>query len=436
MASKLEYNTRRNCSVGVVEYLARTVDAELDELADAPAVSIEGARGVGKTATAQRRARTVHRLDDPGQLEVFSAEPHRVIDGESPVLIDEWQRLPATWDLVRRAVDADARPGRFLLTGSATPADAPTHPGAGRIIRVQMRPLSLAERGLAEATVSLSGLLSGDRRSLEGSTQVGVEQYADEILGSGFPGIRPHVGRVRRGLLDGYIDQILDHDIEQSGHTFRDASSLRKWLTAYAAAVSTTASYQKIRDAASAGETDKPARSTTLPYRSALEGLRLIEEVPAWLPTRNRLRRLASAPVHQLVDPALTARLLGVGADALLIGVSGRHGNGTLLGALFESLVTLSVMVYAQACETRVSHLRTHGGEHEIDLIVERADGSVVALEVKLKAVVGDEDVRHLRWLGEQLGPKLLDAAVVSTGRSAYRRPDGIGVIPAALLGP
>ncbi len=369
-------------------------------------------------------------------MEVIGSNPHRVIDGDPPVLIDEWQRLPVSWDLVRRAVDADPQPGRFLLTGSTTPAEAPTHTGAGRIITMQMRPLSVAERRLATPTASLDDLLAGDRPRLEGAADVAVEQYTDEIVRSGFPGIRPWPDRVRRGLLDGYIDQVLHHDIHQFGHTFRDGGSLRRWMTAYAAAVSTPASFEKIRDAASAGEADKPARTTTIPYRSALEGLRLIEEVPAWLPTLNRLRRLASAPVHQLVDPALAARLLGVGTEALLAGVDGWDGDGTLLGALFESLMTLSVRVYAQACEARVRHLRTQGGEHEVDLIVERADGAIVALEIKLKAVVGDGDVRHLHWLGDQIGPRMLDAVVLSTGRQAYRRSDGIGVIPAVLLGP
>lgn len=419
-----------------MEYLPRIVDTELDALAEAPAVSIEGARGVGKTATAARRAQTVHRLDDPGQLEVIDSDPYRVIDGDPPVLIDEWQRLPVSWDLVRRAVDADPQPGRFLLTGSTTPGQAPTHTGAGRIITMQMRPLSVVERGLATPTVSLGSLLAGDRPRLEGAADVGVEQYTDEIVRSGFPGIRPQPDRVRRGLLDGYIDQVLNHDIHQFGHTFRDDGSLRRWMTAYAAAASTPASFEKIRDAASAGETDKPARTTTIPYRSALEGLRLIEEVPAWLSTLNRLRRLASAPVHQLVDPALAARLLGVGTEALLAGVDGWEGDGTLLGALFESLMTLSVRVYAQACEARVHHLRTQGGEHEVDLIVERADGAIVALDIKLKAVVGDGDVRHLQWLADQIGPRMLDAVVLSTGRQAYRRSDGIGVIPSVLLGP
>ena len=104
------------------------------------------------------------------------------------------------------------------------------------------------------------------------------------------------------------------------------------------------------------------------------------------------------------------------------------------MGALFQSLVTLSVRVYAQAAEARVAHLRTRNGDHEIDLIVQRADHRVVALEVKLSPNVDDRDLRHLRWLADRIGPDLLDAAVITTGSEAYRRKDGIGVIPAALL--
>ena len=420
----------------VVVYLPRIVDTELDELTEAPAVSVEGPRGVGKTESALRRATTVHRLDDPNQLAVLRAAPRRVVAGEPPVLIDEWQRLPGSWDLVRRAVDADPTESRFLLTGSAAPADAPTHTGAGRIITVRMRPMSLAERGLGTPTVRLSELLGGGRPELGGATQVGVEQYVDEITRSGFPGLRVQPSRVRLGLLDGYIERIVEHDIDGFGRTFRDRGGLRSWMAAYAAASSTAASFEKIRHAASAGETDKPSRTTAIPYRAALERLWMIEEVPAWSPTRNRLRGLASAPVHQMADPALAARLLGATADGLLAGRSVWGGDGPLLGALFESLVTLSVRVYAQAGGARVSHLRTHGGGHEVDLIVERADGGIVALEVKLASTVDDGDLRHLRWLAERVGPRLLDAAVVTTGREAYRRRDGIGVIPASLLGP
>ena len=135
----------------------------------------------------------------------------------------------------------------------------------------------------------------------------------------------------------------------------------------------------------------------------------------------------------------MAARLLGVGAATLLEG--GPTGlpvprDGTLLGALFESLVTLGVRTFAQAAEASVRHLRTQRGEHEVDLIVERDDGRVLAIEVKLKAAIVDRDVRHLLWLRDQIRDELLDAALVTTGPEAYRRRDGVAVVPAALLGP
>ena len=297
--------------------------------------------------------------------------------------------------------------------------------------------MSLAERYPEIATVSLSALLSGAKPAIQGSALLTLTDYAEEIIRSGFPGIRELTGRARRRQLDGYVERIVERDFEELGHHIRDEGALRRWLTAYAAASSTTASYEVIRDAASSGESDKPSRGTTGPYRTTLEQLWMIDDVPAWLPTRNHLRRLASAHVHQLADPALAAALLGVDEDRLLDDTETGPAvprDGTLLGALFQSLVTQSVRVYAQANETRVGHLRTHGGEHEVDLIVERRGGQVVALEIKLAQSVTDTDVRHLRWLADQLGPDLLDAAVITTGPEAYRRRDGIAVIPAALL--
>ena len=421
-----------------MDYQARIVDRELDELlAGLPAVSIEGPRAVGKTETAMRRAATVHRLDDPGQLEVLRAAPDRVTSGEPPVLIDEWQRLPSSWDLVRRAVDRDPAPARFLFTGSAAPAEAPVHSGAGRIVTVRMRPMSLAERRLEAPSVRLASLLRGSRPAVSGATAVGLVDYAAEITASGFPAIRPLSGRLLRSQLDGYLDRIVERDVAEVGHRVRDRGALRRWLTAYAAASSTTASFETIRDAASAGEADKPAKTTTGPYRTTLEQLWMIEDVPAWAPARHRLRRLGVSPVHQLADPALAARLLGVDVNALLEDRPAgppMPRDGTLLGALFESLVTLSVRTYAQANEARVRHLRTRSGEHEVDLVVERGDGRIVAFEVKLAATVRDHDVRHLRWLAATIGDDLLDAAVITTGTEAYRRADGIAVIPAALL--
>lgn len=421
-------------------YVQRVVDAELDELIPAlPAIALEGAKGVGKTFTAQRRARTVRPLDAPGAVELFGADPSRLIDGEPPVLVDEWQRVPESWDLVRRAVDEDPSPGRFLLTGSATPSARGTHSGAGRIVRLRMRPLTLVERGIAEPSVSLRELLTGRRPALSCSTTVGLATYAEEICRSGLPGLRPLTGRALRAQLDGYLERIIDRDLLEAGQPVRTAGALRRWMTAYGAATATTAAYDVIRDAATPGERDKPAKATAQSYREALERLWILDPLPAWSPTSGHLRRLGSAPRHHLVDPALAARLLGVEAAALLdIGAKGplTPRDGILLGQLFESLVTLDVRVYAQAAEARVGHLRTHGGEHEVDLIVERGDHRVVAIEVKLTRTVRDDDLRHLRWLRDQLGDDCLDAVVVTTGTDAYRRPDGVGVVPAALLGP
>ena len=425
---------------GSPRYVRRIVDTELDALLPAlPALSIEGPKAVGKTETALQRAGTVYRLDDSAQRAVVEADPARLASGRSPILVDEWQRVPESWDVVRRAVDENPSPGAFLLTGSATPTDQPTHSGAGRIVTVRMRPMTLAERGVGAPTVSLDRLLAGNRPPLEGETDVSLDTYAHEIVASGFPGLRHLGGRALRAQLDGYIARIVERDFEELGHRLRNPSVLRRWMTAYAAATSTTATYETIRDAATGGEGDKPAKTTTQPYRDTLERLWILDPVPAWQPVRNPLSRLAASPKHQLADPALAARLLGAGVGALLDArPSGPPipRDGTLLGSLFEALVTLDVRVFAQAAEASVRHLRTRGATHEVDLIVERADHRVLAIEVKLARRVEERDVRHLQWLAREMGDDLLDSLVVTSGPMAYRRPDGIGVVPAALLGP
>jgi uncharacterized protein len=421
-------------------YLGRIVDDEIDELLPAlPALSLEGAKGVGKTATARRRAATTYRLDDRGARAIVQADPSRLARGAVPILIDEWQRVPASWDIVRRAVDDGAPAGSFLLTGSPPAPGTTTHSGAGRIVVVRMRPLSLVERGTARATVGLRDLLRGERPDVGGSTETSLVDYVDEIVRSGFPGIRGQADRASRAQLDGYIERIVDREFPEMGYIVRNPAGLRRWLAAYAAASATSASFEKIRDAATSGSSEKPSRTAATPYRDLLERLHIVDPVPAWLPTRSRIARLGAAPKHHLVDPGLAARLLGVDAEALLTGRDTGPPSvrdGTPLGSLFESLVTQSVRVYAQAAEARVGHLRTHRGEREIDLIVERAGGNVLAIEVKLSAVVDDHDVRHLLWLREQMGDELLDAVIVTTGREAYRRRDGVAVVPAALLGP
>ena len=421
-------------------YLHRTVDGLLDQLLDGlAAIAVEGPKGVGKTRTARRRAAEFFDLSDPATLELVKGDPLRLTGAKPPVVIDEWQYYPPAWDFVRRAVDADPTPARFLLTGSASPQTRSLHSGAGRIVRLRMRPLSLAERTVAQPTVSLAELLSGSRPTLRGTCLMRLEDYAREVVAGGFPALRPLSEAVRKVALDSYLERVVDRDVPEAGQTIRRPDALRRWLTAYAAATGTTATFETIRDAATGGSANKPAKTTVITYRDVLERIWVLDPVEAWLPTRNHLRTLTVGPKHHLADPALAARLLGVDADALLRGQTGGPAiprDGTLLGKLFESLVTLGVRVAAEAIGARVRHLRTAEGRREIDLIVVRDDHRVVALEVKLAQSVDDEDVRHLRWLAEKIGDDLLDAVVITTGKEAYRRSDGIAVVPAAALGP
>lgn len=408
-------------------YRPRVIDSELTDLLTLlPAISIEGPRAVGKTRTAQQFANTVYNLDDPDTLQRAHRNPSTLAEGAEPILIDEWQRLPAAWDVVRRSVDEGFRPGRFLLTGSARPSVLPTHSGAGRIVTLRMWTTSLAERW-ASATVSLGDLLTGERPEIRGTTDRTWPDYAAEIVKGGFPGWQAVKGRAAELLVDGYLHRIVEHEFPQSGRSVRRPATLRRWLAAYAAAASTTASYEAIRDAATAGEHDKPSKATTMAYREVLEHMWVAEPVPAWTPGTNRLSRLKRSPKHQLADTALTARLLNVQADTLT--------EAGLAGQLFESLVTRDLRVYAQPADARVHHMRTWNDDREVDLIVEQADG-IVAVEVKAAARVDPRDTRHLRWLADRLGPAMLDAAVVYTGTEAYRDNNGIAIVPAALLGP
>jgi predicted AAA+ superfamily ATPase len=421
-------------------YLPRIIDGELDDLFDqVPAIAIDGVKAIGKTTTAEQRVLGLLKLDAKTSRESIQADPELLLSRVRPLLIDEWQKVPEVWDVVRRAVDEDSTGGQFLLVGSAAPAPGATsHSGAGRIGRLRMRPMTLSERGIGDPSVSLRQLLAGDRPRLDAASPLRLADYAEEILASGFPGLRGMSSRALRFQLDSYLRNAVDRDVPEQGLAVRKPEAMLAWLRAYAAATSSTTSYSRLLDAATPGQSDKPSRSTSIAYRDVLTQLWLLDPVPAWGPPGNPLARLGQSPKHHLADPALAARLLGLSAESLLAGDGTPLGPqaGTMLGHLFESLVTLCVRVPAQAADATVGHLRTRNGDHEVDLVVVRDDGKVLAIEVKLAGTVSDDDTAHLRWLAKHLGPDLVDAIVINTGPRAYRRTDGIGVVPLGLLAP
>lgn len=414
----------------MLEYMPRVLDQELSYLLQSvPAVVLDGPKAVGKTRSAQQFAKTTFNCADVDQREIIRADRVLALRSPRPVLLDEWHLEPGVWETARGLVNDEGSPGMFILTGSANPGDARIHSGTGRFVRTRMRPMALSERGVVDPTVSLRSLAKGDRH-LEGHTIFALVDYIFEIASSGFPGIRLPESLDRGLMLRSYVQTALEVEVPQLGFIPRRPHSLLGWFRTYAAALSTTASFSAIADAIP--EETRPTKATAADYREVLSQLWLLEQVPAFALSENRLNELGKAPKHQLCDPALALAALGISAEQL---VKEPAAHGPLLGRLFESLATLSIRVYAQANGMEVSHIRTARGEHEVDLMVTAPDGRSIACEVKLSQTVNSEDVRHLDWLRKKMGDQLVDCIVITTGQTAYRREDGIGVVPLALLG-
>lgn len=424
----------------------RLIDNYLNTLMEEiPAIALEGLKGVGKSVSATKLSKTVFELDQTRDRTLVENDMSILSKESSPVLIDEWQHIPAVWDYVRRSVDKHSKPGAFLLTGSAKNSNLDIHSGAGRIYKLRMYPLSLEERGIEKPTVSVATLLNQKEpcsAEIHGSTSVGFSVYMDEVLASGLPAIRNYSPVRRRQMLSTYLEYLLSHEFSQQGIRIRQPRLLMRWLRAYAAATSSDASYGEILDSATAGEGEKPSAKTTIAYREALEKLWLIDELPLWLHGEDYFSRLKSTPKHYLADPALAAHLLNFDIDTLTKSGNGRkpaqtvfdENKGWITGRLFESLMHLSLNTYSTVNDATLSYIRTRNGDHEVDFIVSRGS-STVAIEVKMSQEVKSGDVKHLLWLRNTLKDDLTDMLMLYTGSVAYRRDDGVAVVPAALLG-
>lgn len=436
-AFKLRGNMAAEETDRVQGYSRRIVDNSIDELFPSfAAISIDGARAIGKTSTGAQRAKTILNLDLPEIQRLIQADPNYMGRADTPVLIDEWQNVPEVWDRIRRLVDNDATGGRFILAGRAAPIGVRLHSGAGRIIKFRMRPLSIAERGLATPTVRVRDLLEPGATNITGSSDVDLRGYVREIIASGFPQARQMNDRARGVWLDDYIERVITHDFTEQGHRIRRPELLRGWLRGYASATASATTFTKIGASLDPGEPAGPAKTTSIAYRDVLSSLYLLDQVDAWSPSKKILARAALAPKHFLADPALSARLLNLNEAKLMsaTGPASNTGDRTRLGDFFEALVALSLQTYAAANDAQLSHIRDHDGRREIDFILHRGHAEAVGFEVKLKSSINDNDVRHLLWLKQSLPKQIVDLVVINTGTHAYRRKDGVAVIPLALL--
>ena len=410
-----------------VAYQPRLVDPYLADLMGSfPAVMITGARATGKTTSAQQRVAQVARLDIPGTANAFRADPDGALSrAERPLLIDEWQEVPEVLAAVKRSVDAHPEPGQFVLTGSVR-AELTTEmwAGTGRAIRMSMHGLTERELagGLDPARPSFVQSLAaggiGDLRMP--ASPPALHDYIQQAQRGGFPDVayRLTADRARRLWLASYIDDLVTRDAATFGHG-KDPGKLRNYLEALAlnnAGIPTEASLYE-----AAGINAKTAAG----YDRLLANLYVLDLVPAWPLTGNRLKALVKAPKRYLVDSGMAAAAAGLSTDDILT-------DPGLLGRFFDAHAAAQLRAEVALMDTppRIHHLRTHAGRQEIDLVFNMGRGRAVALEFKAASAVNAADARHLLALRDDLGERFLAGAVIYSGAQLYEIADRVFAIP------
>ena len=414
-------------------YLPRVADSTMTAMLEAMgAVLIEGPKAAGKTSSASQFAKTIVRLDtDAKSRELADIEPGILLDQPAPVAIDEWQLVPDIWNLVRHEVDQRQLPGQFILTGSATPLDDPSfrrHSGAGRFGRLRMRPMSLFESQKSSGTVSLNALFDGNFVATQGDN-VHLEAIAESIACGGWPSIHGQTYTTSRFWHQGYLDTVVEIEIPSLGFR-RDPRSITRLMTAVGKSTGTAVALSTL--AKLAGGEEPFATATVKGYLETLDRLMLLEELPAWTPSMRSAAPLRKTPKRYLVDPSLAAHLMGGGPQRLIKELP-------VLGQLFENLVVRDLFVYSQPLFARMYHWRD-SNDHEIDVVIELPDGRWGAFEIKLNpkqiGTAADSLLRFKNKVNVDLAGEPEFLGVIVSDGPAYRRKDGIIIVPITTLGP
>lgn len=411
-------------------YYPRLVDGLIAQrLASAGAVVLEGAKGLGKTTTAQQFTNSaLHFGADTQAAQLFNLDPAAVLAGERPRLLSEWQVVPASWNQVRHAVDDADNPGQFMLTSSAQPPTDPTrHPGTGRFSRLPMGPLTLLESGMAQAAVSLAGLSAGEQ-ARAAALECTVTDVIQRMVHGGFPNTHGQNLAAATRFNRGYLDQMARFDVPGSCLPNYDPTRISALIRALAQRVATAGNVAALAQATHTGGA-KLARSTVTAYLHALKHIFFLNQQPAWAPALRSRARLRKSPKLHLVDVALAIAALRTNVQGLLTDLN-------TLGLLFESFVFQHLLVYSAPIGGTVYHY-CDSNDLEADAIIELRDGSWMAFEVKLGAGHIDQAAHSLLRLAAEVKkePPAALVVLIPTGY-AYTRNDGVQVVPLTLLGP
>lgn len=406
-------------------YLPRLIDELLRELlAEVPAILVAGPRACGKTTSAQQFAASTLRLDKPDEAAATRADVDLAVGADEPLLIDEWQFVPEILGAVKRAVDQNGRPARFLLTGSAAADLGPAGWAmTGRVVKVRMWGLTERELTGAIAVPSLIDVLfNGEIASIGSPVDApDLREYIERSQRGMLPAVALGASeRIRQRRLAAYIDQITLRDIANLGER-RNPRLIRMYLSAIAANTAGIPDHKVLFDAA------RIDRRTAHMYDSLLEGMFVTEQIPPW--SNNRLSRLTRAPKRHLVDPAYAGPLIGIDVRSVV-------RSADLMGRIIDTFVVAQIRPELEVCVPGVTmyHVRQEGGAHEIDLLLEAPDGRVVAIEVKAGSAPDRSDAKHLIWLRDQLGEQFVCGVVFHTGRKPFKLEERIHALPISVI--
>lgn len=424
-----------------MKYNWRIIDSVLrDRLDYAGAVLVQGAKWCGKTTSCEQVAKSVLYMADPERrvdyLQFAETNVNRLLKGEQPRLVDEWQDAPQLWDAVRFAVDHSEAVGQYILTGSAVPpkSEAISHSGTGRIVRLTMRPMSLWESGESNGSVSLTRLFDGERQVEGEGVSCTLEDVAMMICRGGWPQSVLHGGRHKLQIAHDYLDAVVNVDISRVDDVKRNPERARRLIRSYARLQGTQAGIKTIRLDMAENEGEKLSDDTVQSYVNALKKIFVIEDMNAWCPKLRNKTVVRLGDTRYFTDPSVAAAAIGATPKDLV-------EDTRTMGLFFEGMAIRDLRVYADKLGGRVYHY-LDGSGLDCDAVLKLEDGRYGLVEIKIggKTLI-EEGAAKMASIMKRLSPDKMRKpsfcmVLVASGEYAYRRKDdGVIVCPITLLG-
>ena len=420
------------------KYRKRIADDLLqDKLHSKGAVLIEGTKWCGKTTTALQAAKSVLNMDKPSELEnnirLSEIDPSILLDGDCPRLIDEWQIAPRLWDAIRYEVDRRGKMGQFILTGSAVPVDSKsiTHSGTGRFSWLKMRPMSLYESEESSGEVSLADLFEMPDR-ISGKNDYNLEKIAFLICRGGWPLSIDMVDKYALLQANDYYDGVINSDISRVDGIRRNSDIVRKVMRSYARHQGTQVANTIIRDDVASNDNSSINEDTISDYINALKMIYVVEEMPSWNPNLRSKTAIRTSDTRYFVDSSIATVSLGLGPKDLI-------NDLNTFSLMFETMCVRDLRVYSQGLFGQVYHYRDKTGL-ECDSVIHLRNGKYGLVEIKLGGEkLINEGCENLKKLKskidiEKMNEPAFMMILTAVGKYAYRREDGIYIVPIGCL--